>query len=139
MKQLKNKKTELITWLLFLISSLLLYFIATNYSVFPSKYKAPLLLAIIALICISGIITVLAKKSLRYVAIGINVLLSVFMITGLILLPNIEKRVRNIFKDVRVDEAVISIYSKTSQYKESLIEYSNPTFIIQKRNYNNTK
>ena len=134
MKQLKNKKTELVTWLLFLISGLLLYFIATNYSVFPSKYKAPLLLVIIALICISGIITVLAKKSLRYVAIAINALLSLFMIAGLILLPNIEKRVRNIFKDVRVDEAVISIYSKTSQYKESLIEYSNPTFIIQKRN-----
>ena len=117
MKQLKNKKAELVTWLLFLISSLLLYFIATNYSVFPSKYKAPLLLVIIALICISGIITVLAKKSLRYVAIAINALLSLFMIAGLILLPNIEKRVRNIFKDVRVDEAIISIYSKTSQHQ----------------------
>ena len=134
MKKLKSKKVELITWLLFLISGILLYFIATNYSIFPSKYKLPLLLVIIALICVSGIITILAKKSFRLVAIAINILLSLLTIAGLILLPNIEKRVRNIFKDVRVDEAIISVYSKTNQYKENLTDYSNPTFIIQKRN-----
>ena len=134
MKQLKNKKTELITWLLFLISSLLLYFIATNYAIFPSKYKLPLFLVIIALICIAGIITILAKKSLRYFAITLNALLTILIIAGLIFLPNVEKRVRNIFKDVRIDEAIISVFSTNSKYKENLADYQNPTYIIQKRN-----
>ena len=129
-----HKKAELITWLLFLISGLLLYFIATNYAVFPSKYKMPLLLVIVALICISGIITILARNSFRYVSIILNVILSILMIAGLILLPNIETRVRNIFKDVRVDEAIISVFSANEKYKENLSDYQNPIFIIQKRN-----
>lgn len=134
MKKLKNKKAELITWLLFLISSLLLFFIATNYAIFPSRFKMPLLLTIIASICITGIITILAKKSFRYVSITLNATLSILMIAGLILLPNVEKRVRNIFKDVRVDEAIISIFSTNGKYKEDLTDYQNPTFIIQKHN-----
>jgi len=134
MKQIKNKKTELTTWLLFLISSLLLYFIATNYVFFPSKYKTPLLLVIVVLICLTGIITILARKSFRYIAIALNAILFVLMIAGLIFLPNIEKRVRNIFKDVRVDEAIISVFSMNENYKANLTDYHNPTFIIQKRN-----
>ena len=132
--RINYKKTELITWLLFLISGLLLYFIATNYAVFPSKYKMPLLLVIVALICISGIITILARNSFRFVSIILNIVLSLLMIAGLILLPNIETRVRNIFKDVRVDEAIISVFSANGKYKENLTDYQNPTFIIQKRN-----
>ena len=134
MKQLKNKKPELITWLLFVISGFLLYFVATDYAIFPSRFKLPMLLVIIVLLCITGIITILSKKGFRYFAIVLNILLSVLMIAGLILLPNIEKRVRNIFKDVRVDEAIISVYSTTEKYKENLTDYQNPTFIIQKRN-----
>ena len=134
MKQLKNKKTALITWIVLIISSLLLYFIATNYALFPNKYKLPFLLAIIVLICISGIISILAKKHFRFLAITLNTILSVLMVTGLILLPNIENRVRNIFKDVRVDEAVVSVFSTNEKYKENLSDYQNPTFIIQKRN-----
>ena len=134
MKQLKNKKAALITWILFIISSLLLYFIATNYTIFPSKYKPPFLLVTIALICISGIISILAKKRFRLFAISLNIILSVLMAVGLILLPNVEKRVRNIFKDVRIDEAIISVFSTNENHKENLIDYQNPTFIIQKRN-----
>ena len=134
MKQLKNKKTALITWILFIISSLLLYFITTNYAIFPSKYKPPFLLAMIALICTSGIISILAKKHFRFLAVTLNTILSVLMITGLILLPNIENRVRNIFKDVKVDEAIVSVFSTNEKYKENLSDYQNPTFIIQKRN-----
>lgn len=134
MKQLKNKKTALITWILFIIISLLLYFITTNYAIFPSKYKPPFLLATIALICVSGIISILAKKHFRFFAISLNIVLSVLMLVGLILLPNIENRVRNIFKDVRVDEAIVSVFSTNEKYKENLSDYHNPTFIIQKRN-----
>ena len=134
MKKLKNKKTELVTWLIFVVSALILYFIATDYAVFPSRYKLPLLLVILSLICISGIITILSKKWFRYVSIGLNVILMVLMIAGLILLPNIEKRVRNIFKDTSYDEAIIDIFATNSGYKADLSEYEDPIFIIQKRN-----
>ncbi|MBR2788113.1 MAG: LCP family protein, partial [Erysipelotrichaceae bacterium] len=81
-----------------------------------------------------GIITILARNSFRYVSIALNAILSILMIAGLILLPSIETRVRNIFKDVRVDEAIVSVFSTNGKYKENLSDYHNPTFIIQKRN-----
>ena len=134
MKKLKNKKTELISWLVFVISALMLYFIATRHAVFPSRYKLPLLLVITILICISGIISILSKKWFRFVAILLNVILIALMAAGLILLPNLEKRVRDIFKDTSYDEAIINIYATNSNFKSDLSEYNDPIFIIQKRN-----
>lgn len=134
MNRIKDKKREIITWLAFVFSSLLLYFIATDYTLFPRKYKFPLLLIIILLICITGIVAIISKKAFRYFSIGINVFLSIIMILGLVLLPNIENRFRNIFKDVKKDEAIINVYSISSTYKENLADYENPVFITQKRN-----
>ena len=56
------------------------------------------------------------------------------MATGLILLPNLEKRVRDIFKDTSYDEAIINIYATNSNFKENIADYNDPVFIIQKRN-----
>ncbi|MBR0418361.1 MAG: LCP family protein [Erysipelotrichaceae bacterium] len=134
MKKLKNKKTELVSWLLFTISALLLYFVATDYTIFPKSYKLPLLCVIIALICISGIISILSKRWFRYFSIILNVILIVCMMAGLILLPNIEKRVRSIFKDVSTEEAVINVYTTHSKYKEDFNSYSDSSFIIQNKN-----
>lgn len=134
MKKLKNKKTELISWLVFMISALVLYFIATRHAVFPSRYKLPLLLVIVVLICISGILSILSKKWFRFVAITLNVLLIALMAAGLVLLPNLEKRVRGIFKDTSYDEAIINIYATNSNFKENIADYNDPVFIIQKRN-----
>ena len=134
MKKLKNKKNELISWLFFVISALILYFIATRHAVFPSRYKFPLLLVILTLICISGIISILSKKWFRFAAIALNILLIVLMTAGLILLQNLEKRVRDIFKDTSYDEAIINIYATNSNFKENIADYNDPVFIIQKRN-----
>ncbi len=134
MNNLKNKKTELITWLFFLISSLLLYFVATNYAVFPSRYKYPLLLATFLFVCITGILAVVSRGFLRTLSTVINVLLTVLMIAGLVLLPAVEKKIRNIFMDVRTDEAIINIYVMKENYKEDIHEFAHSTFITQKRN-----
>ena len=134
MKNLKNKKSELITWLFFVISSLLLYFVATNYAIFPSRYKYPFLLATFLFVCITGILAVVSKGFLKTLSIVVNVLLTVLMIAGLILLPTVEIRVRNIFKDVRTDEAIINVYVMKEKFKEGISEFAHSSFITQKRN-----
>ena len=52
------------------------------------------------------------------------------MISGLILLPNIENRVRKVFKDVKVDEAIINVYVTNSKYNPELSNFINSRFII---------
>ena len=135
MKQIKSKKIELITWLFFLISSFSLFFLVTHYAIFPSKYKMPLLLGILFSVSVTGIITIISKKGFRYFAIVLNLLLIAFMVIGLVFLPNIERRVRNIFKEVQTDESIINVYAlNKDSNKDKLEAYSNPTFITQKRN-----
>ena len=134
MSDLKNKKTEIITWIIFVISSILLYYAATNFAVFPSRYKFPLLLAIFLFGCITGILALVSKGFYKSFSVILNILLTVLMIAGLILLPNIEKRIRNIFKDVRTDEAIINVYVMKDKYKEDINEFVHSCFIIQKRN-----
>ena len=56
------------------------------------------------------------------------------MITGLVLLPNIEKRIRSIFKDVKTDEVVYNVYTTNSKYKEDFNSFSNSSFIVQTKN-----
>lgn len=134
MNRLKNKKTELITWLAFIFGSIFLYLIATHYTIFPRKYKLPLLLIVIFLICVTGIVSIVSKKAFRSFSIGLNIFLTISVLLGMILLPSIEKRFRSIFKDSETDEAIINVYSTNSGYKESLADYTDPVFIVQKRN-----
>lgn len=134
MKQLKNKKIELVSWLILLVSTVILYFIITDHTIFPSRYKLPLLLVMLAIICITGIISILSRKWFSYVAAFINILFILLMGAGLVLLPNIENRVKDIFKDTSHDEAIINLYSTNSDYKGNIDQYEDPIFILQKRN-----
>ena len=131
MKQLKNKKIELISWLILLAGTIIHYFIITDHAIFPSRYKLPLLLTMLAIICITGIISILSRKWFSYVAAFINILFILLMAAGLILLPNIENRVKNIFKDTSHDEAIINLYSTNSNYKGNIDQYEDPVFILQ--------
>lgn len=133
-KQINNKKIELISWLLLLICTVILYFIITEHAIFPSRYKLPLLLVMTLIVCITGIISILARKWFRYFATFINILFILLMGAGLVLLPNIENRVKEIFKDTSYDEAIINLYATNSNYKEDISLYNDPVFILQKRN-----
>ena len=133
-KQLKNKKTELISWLILLVSAATLYFIITNHAIFPSRYKLPLLLIMTAIVCITGILSILARKWFRYFATFINILFILLMGAVLIMLPSLESRVKDIFKDTSYDEAIINLYSTNSNYREDISQYDDPIFILQKRN-----
>lgn len=52
----------------------------------------------------------------------------------LIMLPSLESRVKDIFKDTSYDEAIINLYSTNSNYREDISQYDDPVFILQKRN-----
>ncbi len=134
MKTIKNKKTELITWLILLICAFSLYFIATRYAIFPKSYKLPLLCLILLIISITGIIAIISRKGWRYYSITVNILLIICMIAGLVLLPNVEKRIRSIFKDVSTDEVVYNVYATYSKYSDDFSSYKNSGFIVQTRN-----
>ena len=134
MKKLKNKKIELLSWLLLLASTVMFYIILTDHAIFPSRYKLPLLLIMTAMLCITGILSILAQNWFRYFAASLNIIFILLTGAGLILLPNIENLVKEIFKDTSYDEAILDIRSTNSKYKEDLTDYDDPIFILQKRN-----
>ena len=55
------------------------------------------------------------------------------IISGLVLLPGIERRIRNIFNNVKTDEAIINVYVLNKNYSENLDSYKHSKFITQKR------
>ncbi len=129
---MKERKLQLISWLFVIISSLSLYFIATRYAIFPSRYKFPLLLVVILILCISGILSIVSKgKISRVISLLVNIFFIFLMVFGLIFLPNIENRIRNIFKDIKVDEAIVNVYVTNSKYNSDLKSFANSKFIIQ--------
>ena len=128
---MKKQKAQLISWLILILSSLALYIILTRYAIFPSRYKFPLLLFIILIICLSGIISIVSRNKIsKIISLCLNSILILLMISGLILLPNIENRVRKVFKDVKVDEAIINVYVTNSKYSSELSSFINSRFIV---------
>ena len=80
MKKLKNKKIELLSWLLLLASTVMFYIILTDHAIFPSRYKLPLLLIMTAMLCITGILSILAQNWFRYFAASLNIIF--ILLTG---------------------------------------------------------
>ena len=129
---MKNRKAQLISWLIVIIVSIILYFVATRFTIFPSKYKFPLLLVELVIILISGLLSLTCKSKVsKIVSLIVNIMFILLMTSALILLPNIENRVRNIFKDIKVDEAIINVYVTNSKYNEDLNSFTNSKFIVQ--------
>ena len=132
MYQIKKKHFELITWMILIISAILLYFIATDFFVFPSKYKYPFLLFLLLVICITGICSILARGWFRNFVGIVNIILCLLMVIAFVMLPNIENRIRKIFNNVRIDTEVINVYVLNKNYKDDIDEYKSSKFIIQK-------
>ncbi|MBR0420851.1 MAG: LCP family protein, partial [Erysipelotrichaceae bacterium] len=128
MKRIKNKKIELISWVILLILAAVLYFVATDFFVFPARLKLPLLLGLIVIVCITGIIAILVKGKGRIFACILNGLLIVCMIVGLVFLSDLENRVKSIFVDQQSMSSVINVY----ELKENDVVFNDATFIIQR-------
>ncbi len=127
------KKYELVSWFLLSISGITLYFIATDFFVFPSKYKIPFLLLIVLIICITGILSIVSKNGFAKVCGTINCLIIILMITITALLPNIENRIKKIFNNISVETAIINVYVLNRDYKEDFNDYKKSKFITQNK------
>lgn len=115
------------------VSLLLLYIIATNYFIFPSKYKIPFLASIFVLVCINGALVFFSDGWFKKFSNVMIVLECLLIVCALILLPNIESRVRNIFNNIKTDEAVINVYVLNENYREDFSDYKYYKFISQTR------
>lgn len=127
----KKNMISVYTWLVVVILAVVLYFVATNFFIFPSRFKIPFLLAIALLIALTGIVSILLRKKGRLISIIINVLLSILMIITIIFLPNMEKRVRSIFKNVKTDTMLVNVYAFNDNVYDDFSTYDGSTFIIQ--------
>lgn len=132
MSLIKKKLFELLTWLALIISAVLLYFIATDFFIFPSKYKLPFLLLLLLLICITGICSILARGWFGKFTGIFNILICLLMMAAFVMLPNIENRVKKIFNNVKIDNEIINVYVLNKNYKDNIDEFKSSRFIIQK-------
>ena len=131
MSLVKKKRFELASWSALIMSAVLLYFIATDFFIFPSKYKYPFLLFLVLLICITGICSILARGWFGKFAGIVNIILCLLMVIAFVMLPNIENRVRKIFNNVRIDNEIINIYVLNKNFKNDIDEFKTSKFIIQ--------
>ena len=129
----KNKKAELISWVILLLLAIVFYFAATDYFVFPVKLKYPLLLGLIVLVCIAGIISILVKKKGKIFACVLNCLFIICMIIGLFFLPYLESKVKSIFADQSKATSVVNVYALKDDGRERIEDYSDALFVVQRK------
>ena len=132
MSLIKKKLFELLTWLALIVSAILLYFIATDFFIFPSRYKIPFLLLLILLICITGICSILARGWFSKFTGIFNILICLLMVVAFVMLPNIENRVKKIFNNVKIDNEIINVYVLNKNYRDNIDEFKSSRFIVQK-------
>jgi uncharacterized membrane protein len=73
MQTIKKKRFELISWVTLVLLSIALYFTATDFFMFPTRFKIPLLLGLSLIICITGIFAILARKRGKIVSKTLSV------------------------------------------------------------------
>lgn len=114
-----------------MLLALILYFAATDYFVFPVKLKTPLLMFLIILVCVSGFTTMLANGKGVIAACVLNFILITCIVSGLLILPYFEFKVKNIFVDQSITTSVMNFYSLNDDGREHIEEYSDALFIAQ--------
>ena len=128
---MKNKKPELITWLILLISAIIFYFYATHFAVLLNSYRLPLFVIIAGLLLIAGIISVLARGDFRTFAVILTVMLAMLMIASFFFLSIVRKDIVSQFKDDPSEYAVINVYALKSNDRTDLSDYDDPILICQ--------
>ncbi len=134
-----------VTWLVLLVSAVILYFVLTGFIVFPKRFKTPLLILLAALVLLMAVLSFLTKRKRGKVVPIINAVLSAFMLIVCAFLPFLEAKLRGIFTDTGdTEEFVMNVYAFTSEYKAAhpeiftdttasteITDYSDKRFIIQ--------
>lgn len=139
-----NKKMVpgLICWGILALVSIVEYLFLRNKTIFEGNNGIFLIVGLITVVVIMLILTILVHK--KGIAV-INVILSLFVAGSCLLVPNLEKRERNIFSEpAQTDVRNVSFYVLNSTYRadhadlfttlfpsESFSDYAGSTFIIQ--------
>ncbi len=131
MRKKREKEIAIILWLIFLLLTLFFYNVATNYFVFPVKLKIPFLLGLIVLVCVTGIVSILAKGKGKVFACVLNCILILCVIAGLFFLPYFESKVKSIFADESKATSVVNVYALKDDDRERIEDCSNSLFIAQ--------
>ena len=127
----KKNLISIYTWLLVIVMAVVLYFVSTSFFIFPSKFKIPFLLVIVLITVFTGILSILFKKKGKFFPVVINILLSILMFITIIFLPNIEKRIRSIFKNVKTDTMLVNVYAFNENVYDDFSRYDGSNFIVQ--------
>ena len=113
----RKMKIAVISWLAVLILSIVLFFIARGFIVFPKQYTWHLAGALAALALLTGVLSFLIKKGKSAVMTVINVILSLCMAAGSIYLPILQKQMVDVFeKQDNTEEIVINAYVMNEEY-----------------------
>lgn len=136
-----------VTWFALLLISIVFYFIAISFVVFPDKYKLPAALIVALIVAVMGFLSLRqTKKPSKKMAVRIiNCILSVAMIAGSVYLPILQAKMKGLFAEPSTTQQIqINAYVMTSEYKaahtdvfktsessDNLEDYKNSKFITQ--------
>lgn len=130
MKQIKKKWFELLSWLLLLITAIVLYFRVSGNVMFPSAFKLPLIVLLALIISLTGIFSIISKRFGRYFMGLVNLFLIVCMIIVMAFLPKVKEEAGTIFKETGNEEAIINFYALKDGIDD--IKDEDIKFIVQK-------
>ena len=112
-------KVTVATWVILAVLCVVFFLIATNFVIFPKKFKLPLLLilAVIAVLMAFFSFHKFLKRGRTITAI-INIILSAALLVGCVYLPHLEGQLKGVFKEQgETTEVKINVYAFTQDYK----------------------
>lgn len=115
----RRSKVTVATWVILAVLCVVFFLIATNFVIFPKKFKLPLLLilAVIAVLMAFFSFHKFLKRGRTITAI-INIILSAALLVGCVYLPHLEGQLKGVFKEQgETTEVKINVYAFTQDYK----------------------
>ena len=145
----RRGKVTVLTWCILAVLCIAFFLIATNFVVFPKKFKLPLLVVLAAIAALMAVFSFhkFLKRG-RTITAAINIILSGALLAGCIYIPHLEGQLKGVFKEQgNTEEVKINVYAFTEDYKNAhpevlqnaqhvdtpidISEYANSSFLTQ--------
>ena len=96
----RRGKLTMITWGILAVLCVAFFLIATNFVIFPKKFKLPLLLVLAVMAVLMAFFSFhkFLKKGRTITAI-VNIILSAALLVGCVYLPHLEGQLKGVFKE----------------------------------------
>jgi TRAP-type uncharacterized transport system fused permease subunit len=96
----RRSKFTVATWFILAALCAAFYLIASNFIIFPNKFKLPLLIALAALAVVMAIFSFhkFLKRG-RIITAVINIILSAALAAGCVYLPHLENQLKGVFTE----------------------------------------